>query len=99
MMRPDLKVFRQFLLVQDELKKYNPGIAFTTKKEVDYITEVLDLTSMTNEELDLLRDFIVLFYEYLRKGLSHEDDLWFKYWNAMMSVTAIIDNVSEKKSE
>ena len=98
-MKPELKAFRQFLLAQDELKNYNPGFVFTTPKEVEHITNILDLTSMTDEELDSLMSLVVLYYEYLRRGLSRGDDLWFKYWNAMMSVTAIIDNVSDNRTE
>lgn len=100
MMRPELKIFKQFLNAQTALKDYTPkNMVTTSKKEIDFISDYLNLDSMTPDELDMMKDFVVLFYEHLRIGIPREDDMWFRYWNSMMSVTAIINYVKDKKAE
>ena len=99
-MRPDLKVFTQFLKAQSFLNNYTPAdMVVTSKKEIEIVTEALNLEHMTPEELDVMRDFIVLYYEHVRKGIPREDDRWFRYLNSMMSVTTVIDLVIDKKEK
>lgn len=95
MMRPDLKAFKQFLKAQDKLKVYTPAdTIYTSDEEIKYISDILDLKSMTLEEMSLMRSFIVLYYEHLREGLDTNSDAWERYWQGMLSVTASIDYVS-----
>lgn len=101
MMRPELKVFEQFLKAQPALKDYAPKgrILMTGKNEIDLISDYLNLDSMTPDELDIMKDFVVLFYEHLRSGIPREDDMWYRYWNSMSIVTSTISYVRNKKAE
>ena len=99
-MRMDLKVFTQFLKAQSFLNNYTPAdMVVTSEKEIKIVKEVLNLESMGVEELNMMRDFIVLYYEHVRKGIPREDSRWFKYLNGMMSVTTVIDLVIDKKEK
>ena len=98
MMRPDLKVFKAFLKAQDSLKVYTPkDFVITSENEIKYISDLLELDLMTVEEMRIMRSFVVLYYENLRTGLSTDDRLWLQYWNSMLSVTAVIDYLGDKK--
>lgn len=98
MMRPDLKVFKAFLKAQDSLKVYTPkDFVITSEKEIKYISDLLELDLMTAEEMEIMRGFVVLYYEHLRTGLSTDDRLWLQYWNSMLSVTAVIDYLGDRK--
>lgn len=94
-MKKDYKVFKQFLKVQDELKNYTPEDEhFTSNNEIKYISNLLALNEMTVEEMRDMRNMVVLYYRHLLDGLIRGSELWEKYWQGMMSITAVIDHVS-----
>jgi len=93
--KSDYKAFRQFLKVQKTLKNYTPkNFHFTTAEEIEDISEVLNLKEMTLEEMQAMRDMVVIYYDTLKGSVPRDDPRWFSYWNGMMSVTAIIDHIS-----
>lgn len=95
MMKPELKVFCQFLKAQDTLKNYTPADHhFTSEEEIEKISTALGLHGLSVSEMSLMRSFVVLYYEYLRSELSRNDDQWENYWEGMMSVVAVIDHIS-----
>ena len=94
-MAKDYKIFKQFLKAQDELKDYTPADRyFTSENEIKYISNLLGLNDMTVEEMRDMRNMVVIYYRHLVSGLKEKNETWDKYWNGMMSVTAIIDHVS-----
>lgn len=94
-MKKDYKVFEQFLKAQIEITNYTPKDKhFTSEKEIKYITDLLALNEMDVEEMREMRNMVVLYYRHLIDGLIRGSELWEKYWQGMMSITAIIDHVS-----
>ena len=49
---------------------------------------------MTTEEMLIMRNFTVLYYEHLRERVLKNDDRREQWFQAMLSVTAVIDHVS-----
>ena len=93
--KPDYRALRNFFNAQDKLKDYTPKDRhFTSKEEIDYISDLLNLKELNVEEMRSLRNIVVLYYDELRNGLSRTNRKWEDYWQGMMSVTAIIDHVS-----
>lgn len=94
-MKKNYKVFRYFLSGQNTLKDYTPKDRhFTSEKEIKTISEALSLKYMDVEDMREMRNMVVVYYNYLIGDLQYGDKLYDRYWNAMMSVTAIIDHVS-----
>lgn len=62
---------------------------FTSEKEINYITEKLQLNEMSELQLRNLRDFIVasLSIDVFRDGHNSKDRM-----DTMLSITSIIDN-------
>ena len=89
------KVFEYFLKGQKTLKNYTPkDTFFTSEKEIKTISEALSLKYMDVEDMREMRNMVVVYYNYLLGDLQYGDKLYDRYWNAMMSVTAIIDHIS-----
>ena len=94
-MKPELKVFRQFLAAQEGLKAYCPKDSMSTdREEIDYISKILALDTLTIDEMLIMRNFMVLYYEHLREKVLKNDDRREQWFQAMLSVTAVIDHVS-----
>jgi hypothetical protein len=93
--KSDYKALRIVFNTQDKLKDYTPKDKyFTSKVELDYISNLLNLTELNVDELRSLRNIIVLFYDNLRNGLDRNSRKWEDYWQGMLSVTAVIDHIS-----
>ena len=67
---------------------------YTSENEIKYISNLLGLNEMTVEEMRDMRNMVVIYYRHLVSGLKEKNETWDKYWNGMMSVTAIIDHAS-----
>lgn len=76
---------------EEFLLKYVPADQdITNREEIDLIIKELNLYSKTKKELHDLRDNIVEFYQpYIDKQFDKQTD--HNYWQAMLSVTAVID--------
>ena len=94
-MKKEYKTFRRFVKAMGELKEYHPKDKFfTSDEEIEYISNLLDLKHLSVEEMRDMRNMVVIFYNNLMEGLSRNDSIWGNYWQGMLSVTAIIDHVS-----
>jgi len=93
-------IFRYFLEAQDRLKNYSPkSRVFTSAEEVVYISDILHLEEIKNtEKMREMRNMVVTYYYYLIHSLTYEDPLYKRYWNAMMSVTAVIDYINHRET-
>ena len=91
---------------QDFLRNYTPkSNMFTSKEEIELISNELGLDDHTTEDFPLLRNEVVeLYTELLDKNIIVDDKGEYvgrteKYWsllNAMQSVTAVIDHYMYK---
>ena len=87
---------------QDFLKGYTPkSNMYTSKEEIELISNELGLEGMTTEDFQSLRNEVVeLYTELLDENIIVDDKGEYvgrteKYWslmNAMQSVTAVIDH-------
>ena len=88
------KTFFQMIL---EVKDYTPqDDCITLKEEVNMLTEVFELDTMSPLDLRNLRDMIVLFWSSRMREERHNNmkttDEYMKLSNAMQSITAVIDH-------
>lgn len=95
----DSEVFRAFLRGQDTLKSYTPADRhYTSNEEIKRISEALSLKAPESaydvERMRSMRNMVVLFYEEHLDHTERHSEQWENYWQAMMSVTTIIDHVS-----
>ena len=99
-----MKIFTQTILSQDErifLKGYMPADEhFTSKSEVELITNLFNLKDKNANEIIILRNAVVKYYSLLMddeiiyndKGeYKGRTELYWMYSTAMMSVVAVID--------
>lgn len=87
---------------QDFLREYTPkNNMYTSKEEIELISNELGLEGMTTEDFQSLRNEVVgLYTELLDENIIVDDKGEYvgrteKYWrlmNAMQSVTAVIDH-------
>lgn len=84
-----MKIFQSLTLLTD----YRPkNEHFTSKKEIDYITDTLDLYHVTDDDLINLRDFCVMMWSQKYQKLRLEnDESWWDIMQSMQSITSVID--------
>lgn len=82
--------------VKKFLKSYMPEDKhFTSFDEIETIEKVLELNGKTSDEINTIRNTVVLFYDNLMDNefdTNGRNDVWWNFNVAMMSVTAAIDN-------
>lgn len=83
-----------------EIKDYRPADRhFTSKEEIDLIHEKLHFDEATDDDLFNYRTLVVCIWREMRQiaetdGNINEADA---IWNAMMSITAVIDDEMWKR--
>lgn len=87
----------KYLLLSDSEKEFLTGYApqdtmFTTKEEMERVAENLHFKDLTAEEMHALRNSVVKHYQEIREQYERLTPPWDRIWNAMMSVTAVIDS-------
>lgn len=82
--------------VKNFLREYVPlDKHFTSEKEISLVEKILGLNTLTREELDAVRNTVVMYYEYLMDteyNVGGRSDTYFNLMLALQSVTAVIDN-------
>lgn len=82
--------------VKTFLKGYMPEDKyFTSFDEIETIEKTLELKGKTFDEVQAIRNTVVLYYDYLMENeceTNGRTDAWWNFNTAMMSVTAAIDN-------
>ena len=97
-MKEKLTVFQMIRRIKDYFPESH---MFTNNNEIGYIQEELCLKQMTRYELQNLRDMVVMVYtDWMENELITHDDgevertnKYFKYMDALQSVTTVIDNM------
>lgn len=82
--------------VKSFLKVYMPEDRhFTSFEEIELVENQLGLKGLSREEIDAVRNTVVLFYENLMDNefeLNGRTEKYYDFSTAMMSVTGVIDN-------
>jgi hypothetical protein len=68
---------------------------FTSFEEIELVEKQLGLKGLSREEIDAVRNTVVLFYENLMDNefeLNGRTEKYYDVSTAMMSVTGVIDN-------
>lgn len=97
-MKEKLTFYQMIRRIQDYFPESH---MFTNNNEIGYIQEELCLKQMTRYELQNLRDMVVMVYrDWMENELITHDDgevertnKYFKYMDALQSVTTVIDNM------
>lgn len=72
--------------------KYEPdAFGFCTPDEVRQIKDHFKIKERSNVELQNLRDFVVMYYDFLRNEMSTRDAI-FALSDALSAITGVIDN-------
>ena len=78
------------------LRDYVPSDKhFTSDKEIALIENMLGLNALTREELDAVRNTVVMYYDYLMDteyNVGGRSDTFYNLMLGLQSVTAVIDN-------
>ena len=82
--------------VKSFLKVYMPEDKhFTSFEEIELVEKQLGLKGLSREEIDAVRNTVVLLYENLMDNefeLNGRTEKYYDFSTAMMSVTGVIDN-------
>lgn len=82
--------------VKSFLKVYMPEDRhFTSFEEIELVEKQLGLKGLSREEIDAVRNTVVLFYDNLMDNefeLNGRTEKYYDFSTAMMSVTGVIDN-------
>ena len=78
------------------LKGYIPvDKHFTSFEEIELVENKLGLKGLSREEIDAIRNTVVMFYDNLMDNefeLNGRTEKYYDFSTAMMSVTGVIDN-------
>lgn len=82
--------------VKSFLKEYMPADKyFTSFDEIELVENKLGLKGLSREEIDVVRNTVVLFYDNLMDNefeLNGRTEIYYDFVTAMQSVTGVIDN-------
>ena len=82
--------------VKQFLKGYMPADKyFTSFKEIELVENKLGLKGLSREEIDAVRNTVVMFYDNLMDNefeLNGRTEKYYDFVTAMQSVTSVIDN-------